>query len=689
MSGKIRRLRKYFVSILVMVLQTVVMAGPTAEEVLDKCTKALDETYSSFITQAKSHVQKQQKFSGAREYTSGEENKFLIQEFRTDGNRMKVISQQWGDTYNNQKRYFRPKSKSNYQVDIYDGDKRYEHVRAGKDPGTLIVHTEDAKKSLRSISAQIAQKSQISQCFGYMRGDLERFDRIIREGNSGKMTVKKEELNGTIHYVIDAETDRGKYQIWINPEKGYNFSKAIHEKNPGDLYRAGYKLPIGMEQRSVVENTEFKEIDGLWVPVKAISKVSDKYPNGGYLNGTQNLELTTIQINPDHDALNSFSLDGIKDGAIAQITGVLTEYYWRNGELIPNIDKDKTKAEAKKSGEKKKDSGRPTVKELLNKYAETADKAFSSFVCKSKSVSTTNEKFVGKFAYRSGKKTIHFQQEVRFDGIRVKRIDQHWGEMFKSKGFEYVPESKKGCYVDLFDGKKRYEHNRGPVSAGYVIIGNETPFGNRFGKYTAPSVPGATCLGYLKGDYKRFDQILKEAGSENVSVQEKMEEINGTAHYVIDADTENGKYRIWLNPEKGYNFTKAILRKNEGDAFNYGPLPSGNKLLFLMENKEFRKIDGVWVPVKASMKYNYKLPDGGYSNEEIDYEVTSISINPDHDTLGSFLTDDIRDGAKALLKEAPGAKGAKYVWQGGTVVDADGKKVDLEKISEEMKNVEK
>lgn len=219
--------QKYFI-LLVILLQTVVMAGPTAEEVLNKCTETLDKTYFSFITRVESHVQKQQKYTGSREFMTGEENKFAIQEFRTDGERMKAISQQWGDTYKGKVRYFRPKSRSNYQVDVYDGDKRYEHVRAGKELGTLIVHSKkDAKKSLYSLSAQIAQKSQASQCFGYLRGDLERFDSIIREGSLDKMTIKEEELNGTVHYVIDAETDRGEYRIWINPEKGYNFSKAL------------------------------------------------------------------------------------------------------------------------------------------------------------------------------------------------------------------------------------------------------------------------------------------------------------------------------------------------------------------------------------------------------------------------------------------------------------------------------
>lgn len=307
----------------------------------------------------------------------------------------------------------------------------------------------------------------------------------------------------------------------------------------------------------------------------------------------------------------------------------------------------------------------PTVEELLDKYAETADKAFSSFICQSKSENTLNANYVGKFAHRSGQRTVQLIQEIRSDGNRLKLINQKWGDIFKKNGVEYVPESQKGYHFILDDGEKRYQHNRGPGFAGYVIIDNEPPDGATFGTYVAHAVYGAPCLGYLKGDYKRFDQILKEAGSENVSVQEEMEEINGTAHYVIDADTGNGKYRIWLNPEKGYNFTKAELRKKEGDAYNYGPLPPDNNYLFLMENTEFREIDGVWVPVKASMEYNKKLQNGGHAGEKINYEITSISINPDHDTLGSFLTDDIQNGAKVIVKEA---KGAEYVWRDGKPV---------------------
>jgi hypothetical protein len=325
----------------------------------------------------------------------------------------------------------------------------------------------------------------------------------------------------------------------------------------------------------------------------------------------------------------------------------------------------------------------PTAEELLDKYAETADKAFSSFICQSKSEKTKNDNFAGEFTYRNGQRTVYLLQELRTDGTRLKLVNEQWGDVFQKNNSVFVPETDKGYFTYLYDGEKQYEHNRGPESAGYVLIGNELPDDKRFGMQITQGIYGAPCLGYLKGDYKRFDQILKEAGSENISVKEKMEEINGTANYVIEADTNNGKYHIWLNPEKGYNFTKAVLQKKEGDAYNYGPLRPGDDFLFQMENTEFREINGVWVPVKARMEYEYKLPNGGSSEEKINYEITSISINPDHDTLRSFLTDDIQNGAKVILREV---SGINYIWQDGELIpNIDKAAIDqLDRMTEEI-----
>ncbi|MCX5638924.1 MAG: hypothetical protein NTX52_14705, partial [Planctomycetota bacterium] len=59
-----------------------------------------------------------------------------------------------------------------------------------------------------------------------------------------------------------------------------------------------------------------------------------------------------------------------------------------------------------------------------------------------------------------------------------------------------------------------------------------------------------------------------------------------------------------------------------------------------------------------------------WSKSDTYYKRTEIILNPDHDALGSFVPDDIRNGAKAYKVDVPGIT---YTWQDGRVVDATGK----------------
>lgn len=322
---------------LVMLFQAVSMAAPTASELIDKCTQTLDKTHTSFITQSKTHIH--DKVNYGDQYPANmnlERDKFLMKEFRTDGDRFKIITQMWYDANAN---FANSEEKKQYSSDTYDGKKRYDHVRPYDNPGRVTIFDRNTGKSAVSLDVQFAYMDPVSQSFGYLIGDVERFDRILKKADPGKVSVKEDKLNGTLHYLIEADTDHGRYKIWLNPEKGYNFSRAIVVRKAGDTHFGEYTVKPGTSKRAVVENTEFKEIDGLWVPTKTKSKMNDTLPNKGFMKSDYEIELISILINPDHDALDSFSVKDIKDGAKANIHGMPRLYTWQNGELIPNTDK--------------------------------------------------------------------------------------------------------------------------------------------------------------------------------------------------------------------------------------------------------------------------------------------------------------------------------------------------------------
>jgi len=169
--------------------------------------------------------------------------------------------------------------------------------------------------------------------------------------------------------------------------------------------------------------------------------------------------------------------------------------------------------------------------------------------------------------------------------------------------------------------------------------------------------------------------LLKE---KNISVRNKKEKIQGVSNYVIDATTERGTYTVWIDPEHGYNFSKVIAHRQPGDRIFSSEFKAkvnlGEEYLTGVEVTKFQEIEGVWIPSETTMEDHRRYANGDYINITESFKVLSMQINPDHDTLGSFLMDDIRNGASVIVK---GDKGKEYIWQDGKVVDKAGKVLDL------------
>jgi hypothetical protein len=320
-----------YLLIIVSLFQTVALGAPTAAELLQKCTETLDKTHTSFITQSKFH--RYSNYKTDIQGMNGVADTYFIQEFRTDGQRIKTITQKWGENFDTP---FRPESEKSYTSSVYIGDTHYQHDRPYNSPGVVMVST-NVKEEQKNIGVHLAFENQISQCFGHLIGDVERFDRIIKKDGIGQMSVREEKFKGTTYYIIEAKTTHGQYQIWLNPEKGYNFSKATVTRKPGDAFMYGYKVGAGESKNYVIENEEFKQVDGLWVPVKAKAQINDTFPNNGYMKSNWELELTSILINPGHNALNSFSTDDIKNGAMVMIDGKQPISTWKDGKVVDSF----------------------------------------------------------------------------------------------------------------------------------------------------------------------------------------------------------------------------------------------------------------------------------------------------------------------------------------------------------------
>jgi hypothetical protein len=252
-----------------------------------------------------------------------------------------------------------------------------------------------------------------------------------------------------------------------------------------------------------------------------------------------------------------------------------------------------------------------------------------------------------------------------------------WGHVGMSP--EFTPKDKAKCGSRLWDGETFFQYGRQEKHTNF-------PFGSvtQITNYKDNMEEGQKTFcharlklrGYFYGDHKRVDSILRDA--DNISVRDNTQSIGGSDCYVIDAVTRHGKYTIWVDPVHGYNIAKAISRKTRGDQWSHGILKGKAKIFFSMKNVRFKKIDGVWVPMEADTYSSQTWSRGKFWKCRSHTRRTEFILNPDHDALGSFLPDDIRDGAK--IYSINGVRTRGYTWRNGGPVDENGRKVDYKSV---------
>jgi len=329
-------------------------------------------------------------------------------------------------------------------------------------------------------------------------------------------------------------------------------------------------------------------------------------------------------------------------------------------------------------GAKQAKPKRVSISELLDKYAETQDKV-QSFIAETVSLAETvssNPRYKGKKRY------YRTFSEIRSDGEREYALRYMWNNISSPRE---VKSKDKASYIsNLWDGKSFLSYARDKRNKrndlGTVIINRSSEY--RIPDRILPNSGDGRAMGYCFGDGIRVDSILRKA--DTISVRDKTEHISGSKCYVIDAETKRGKYTLWIDPKHGYSLAKAEVRRREGDLSQGRPLPKGT-LSSSLENVRFEEVDGVWVPMEWDIKTTANWLND-YLISKIHDKRMAITLNPDHEALGSFVPNDIKNGARVFVI---GVRGIKYTWQDGQVVDEKGRKVDLEKIKVKSKKAKK
>ena len=303
-----------------------------------------------------------------------------------------------------------------------------------------------------------------------------------------------------------------------------------------------------------------------------------------------------------------------------------------------------------------------SVKELLAKFAE-AQKRCESYIIRSETILQGESRHNLIPSIKRG--TTYKQKylnEIRSDGQKSYFFEKTWGEFPDGQVIENEPD-EYNCW--LWDGKSRYEYQRSNKQAGNdVLFLAQEGTKNANGDWILYYDKGKYTRGFFDGSTERIDNDLKNA--QNISVQQKIEVINGAKCYVITATSGNSMCNLWIDFEHGYNIAKALVQRSNGVVGK----TNTKSIDTYLRNVRFQKIGDEWVPVEAEYGYKITFNEGGYTKGDCKYKVHEYKLNPDHQKEKSFDTDFIRNGARVSLV---GVRSIRYIWQDGKVIDQDGK----------------
>ena len=168
---------------------------------------------------------------------------------------------------------------------------------------------------------------------------------------------------------------------------------------------------------------------------------------------------------------------------------------------------------------------------------------------------------------------------------------------------------------------------------------------------------GGLLFGVLEGDYIPASLILKQSG--RARLKSATEEVDGVSCHVVEGDTSNGHYTLWIDPSAQYCIRGARVHKDKGDLYYSKPLPYSRSkrraetvdVKLELRDVRLEEFDGVVIPVEEVICRTETLADGTTLESRDMVTRSNIRLDPDFDVLNAFVVREVPDGTSVISRD--------------------------------------
>lgn len=315
--------------------------SPSAADVLRK----LDATYGGLPPRAM-HVEAETRYSGDSP-SSRVLGEYVVSDERQDGER---IDLQWTNYVITRK----GKEPAYTKRGIWTGKqfqfRQQQVVDTTREPPAQIqpsVSTDSGE-----AQGMLTYTGGGAHLQGIFPGDVVSVVQVAQEQDAQtRLRADTEEVAGSPCYVLECDSKRGHYVLWVDPAQGYAIAKATVDKSAGNLWydesleAAPAKGQDLVSVHAELSETTVQKIGDTFVPVSGKLVVEEVHGDGTHRTSSYVATRSNIQLNPDFSSMTAFVMDGIPDGTVVwneDFPGL--PWVWMNGAAVADTGTDVVKS---------------------------------------------------------------------------------------------------------------------------------------------------------------------------------------------------------------------------------------------------------------------------------------------------------------------------------------------------------